>query len=785
MSASRTLLLIPFLPLFSSTKAQPAIGQWRDHFAYLNTVAVIEGGGAVYCATRNGVFMYDPATYEISRLSKVNALSDVDVSALGWSSALGALVVGYGNGNVDVVLGGSGVNLSDIQRSSIIGDKRINSITCDGDLAYLCCGFGIVVMDLVRKEVKDTWIIFPNAAQHRVNALTFLGDSIYAATEEGLFSAWRPDPNLAAFTSWHQRMDLPQAGGWISDVESFNGSLFVNWTTAPPSTAETDTVYYWDGSWQRLADVFGRDVRGMGVSPDGQRLAIGLAYEARQYNSALERVFQSTTPPGVIFVVSSVAGASSGGVWVASQNLGLLLTSTEGIAAEVVPNGPRSSGAVKLDVQNGLLMVASGSVTGNWSSSFNHQGVHLFRNDEWKTVQEPDDPLMMGVNGYGGGAVDQMTVAVDPEKEGHAFSGSWDEGVLEWQDGVVQAIWNGTNSSLGTSGNPADGIVYVGGMDYDEDGNLWVSNANTQNVISVRKTDGTWKSFNPGSVMAGNELVADITAMESGQKWLVRPRTAGLVVFTDGGTIDDTGDDQFKVLTTYENQGKLPTLDVFSVAEDQDGEVWVGTGKGIAVFYNPEAIFSDENFDCQQILIEQDGNVQILLETEVVSVVVVDGGNRKWLGTQSSGVFLVSSDGTQQLAHFTKENSPLPSNNVTSIAIDGTTGEVFIATDQGIVSYRGEATDGAREATCATVFPNPVRETYQGPVAITGLMADSDVRITDVAGNLVYRTISNGGEATWPATDLSGQRVSTGVYLVQASDPTGTSHCNTKVMVVR
>jgi hypothetical protein len=177
--------------------------------------------------------------------------------------------------------------------------------------------------------------------------------------------------------------------------------------------------------------------------------------------------------------------------------------------------------------------------------------------------------------------------------------------------------------------------------------------------------------------------------------------------------------------------------------------------------------------------------VQILLETEVVSAITVDGGNRKWLGTQSSGVFLVSPDGTTQLEHFTKENSPMPSNNVTSITINGNSGEVFIGTDQGIVSYRGEATDGAKEASCATVFPNPVRETYQGPVAITGLIADSDVRITDMAGNLVYRTISNGGQAVWPATDLSGQRVSSGVYLVLASDPSGTSHCNTKVMVVR
>lgn len=786
MSPLRTPLLLVALLAAGLLQAQPPIGEWRDQFAYLNTLAVVEGDGVAYCATRNGVFSYDPASNEVQRINKVNALNDVDVSALGWNSTWKALVVGYGNGNVDVVFRGSSVNLSDILRSSIIGDKRIYGITCEGDLAYLSCGFGIVVMDLARKEVKDTWFIFPNAAQHRVNTIAFHGDSIYAATEEGLFSAWRQDPNLAAFSNWHQRLDLPQANGFFSDVESFTGKLVVNWSAPPPSNAETDTIYYWEGGpWQRLTDAYGRDTKGMGVSTDGQRLVIGQAFEVRQYNAVFERVFYSNIVNNDVFYVATTAAAQNGGVWIATQDRYLLRCDGEGAGLEAAPNGPRSSGAVKVDVQKGLLMVATGAVTGNWSSSYSHQGVHLFRDGVWSTVQEADDPLMLGVNDYGNGAVDPMAVAVDPDKEGHAYTGSWDEGVLEWQDGVVQTIWNATNSSLGTAGDPEQGVVYVGGLDYDEDGNLWVSNANTQNIVSVRKKDGTWRSFDPGTVLGGNELVSDIVAMESGQKWLVRPRTAGLVVFTDGGTIDETGDDQWKVLTTYENQGKLPTLDVFSVAEDQDGEVWVGTGKGIAVFYNPEAIFSDENFDCQQILIEQDGNIQILLETEVVSAIFVDGGNRKWLGTQSSGVFLVSPDGTEQLAHFTKENSPLPSNNVTSIAIDGTTGEVFIATDQGIVSYRGEATDGAKEASCASIFPNPVRETYQGPVAITGLIADSDVRITDMAGNLVYRTISYGGQAMWPGTDLSGQRVSTGVYLVLASDPSGTAHCNTKVLVVR
>ena len=786
MSVARyTFLFGSILGPMTIVPAQPPIGQWRDHFSYTGGLAVVEGNGAAYCATRNGVFRYDPATNETERINKTNALHDVDISALGWSNNRSALVVGYGNGNIDVVGSGSSVNLSDIMRSSLIGDKRIYSITCEGDLAYLGCGFGVVVLDLARYEVKDTWLIFPNAAQGRVNAITFHQDSIYAATQSGLYSAWRNEPNLAAFTNWHQRTDAPQASGWFSEAVSFGGHLFVNWTEPPPSTAGTDTIYYWDSGWHKLDGTFGRDVRSLSVSPDGGRLVVGATYETFQYDAALEWVFTGMTGAGVQIVLNDAAGASNGGVWVACAQTGLGRCDNGGAGLMMAPNGPRTSSVVDLDIGSGLLMAATGSVSGNWGNAYNHQGIFFFRDGQWRTVQESDDPLMMGANMYGGGAVDPVAVAVDPSDPGHGYSGHWEEGILEWRDGVAQTIWNATNSSLGASGDPSEGIVYVGGLDHDEDGNLWVSNANTQNLVSVRKKDGSWKSFDPGGLLAGNHLVSRITALSNGQKWLVRPRTNGLLVFSDGGTIDDTGDDQWKVLTTFENQGKLPTLDVFVVAEDQDGEVWVGTGKGIAVFYDPDAIFSGENYDCQQILIEQDGNVQILLETEVVSSIVVDGGNRKWLGTQTSGAFLVSPDGTEQIAHFTKENSPLPSDNITDITIDGETGEVFFGTDQGIVSYRGEATTGERDASCASVFPNPVHATYQGPVAITGLIADSDVRITDMAGNLVYRTISFGGQAIWPGTDLSGQRVASGVYLVMAASPDGLRHCNTKVLVTR
>ncbi len=395
--------------------------------------------------------------------------------------------------------------------------------------------------------------------------------------------------------------------------------------------------------------------------------------------------------------------------------------------------------------------------------------------------------MASGGNAYGGAVNDFMAEATDPEDGGHAYVGTWDDGVLEMRNGVVQTIFAQGNSSLQINpGFGSENVVQVAGLAFDAEGDLWVTNSNCNSPVSVRTAGGGWRSFSPGAVLNNNTLLGDVLpSRENRLKWIIRPRGNGLLVFNDNGTLSEPGDDQYKVLNTAEGSGKLPSLDVYSMAEDLDGEIWVGTGKGVAVFYAPDAVFSGGDFDCQQILIEQGGNVQILLETEAVSAIAVDGADRKWLGTQSSGVFLVSADGTEQLLHFTAEDSPLPSNTITSLAIDGETGEVFFGTDQGIVSYRGTATEGGLTNACAKVFPNPVRETYTGPIAITGLVRDSDVKITDVAGNLVYRTTSAGGQAIWPGTDMGGNRVSTGVYLVFASDPEGNTKCNTKVLVVR
>ncbi len=768
--------------------AQTAIGQWRDHFQYRHTLTAIEGDGNIYCATTSAIFRYDEQSGETTRFTKVNALSDVNILSLGWNADRKNLLVGYKNGNLDVISGSSATNVPDIKRSSITGDKGIYSITCQGQLAYLACGFGIVVVDLSKMEVKDTWIIGPDASQLQVNGVMFLGDSIYAATQQGLFVASQNATNLAAYTNWYRRMDLPSPTKAYSAVVAFNGKLMVNRRYSDSIQTNTDTIYVYDDGWHPMTATLGDHDRTMNVSVDGLRLTVTQRGQVRQFDQQFTETYSAYTIGGQDIRPVWGLDRAQGGLWVATDGNGLVQFESGTSFSIIYPNGPKNNSVYKMASAQGVLYATSGGPTGTWDDEFLKDGVHYFEDGVWNTTDGSNDALYaQGANTYGGTVNDVLPVVVDPQDGHHAFVGSWDDGLMEFQNGHVIGFFGTDNSTLQRfhNGTTDDIPTRVGGLAYDANGNLWVSNSDCTKPISVRLKNGAWYSFSMGTALGNNALLADMIVGQNGYKWVLRPRSSGLLVFTDNGTPSDPSDDQAKALTTFQGEGMLPSMDVFSVAEDKDQQIWVGTGKGVAVFYNPDAVFTNSNFDAQQILIEQDGNVQILLETETVSAIAVDGANRKWLGTLSSGVYLVSPDGTKQLAHFTAANSPLPSDDITCLDIDDATGEVYIGTDLGIMGYRGDATEGATAEDCATVFPNPVRENYTGPVAITGLMKGSDVRITDVVGNLVYHTTSNGGQAIWPATDMSGNRVATGVYLVLVMDPTGASKCNTKVMVVR
>lgn len=783
-------LFCTFLPAIMTLGGQAqelgAIGEWRDHFSYSNAISVVEAGPAIYCASSTGVFKFDRNNEEIERLTKVNALSDVGINGVAWNDQLSMLLVYYTNGNLDLISSSSSFNMSDIKRSDLLGDKSINAVYFQGDLAYLSCGFGIVVIDLAGREVRDTWFIGPSGSQVYVNEITMTADSIYAATNSGLFVASRTAPNLAAFNSWRLRTDMGAevAEGPFNTVVTFGDRVVLNYQSAA-SVGDTAFVLGNDGQWTRLVDMYSRKNREFRVSGDGQFLVATHQGDIQLLDNSFAEVNYAYGYISTYISTEEALYGQDGRFWIADSFNGLVRSPGGSAGTIIVPNGPRSSSVYRMSMEQGALYVATGAVAGNWANMYSKDGIHSYVDGTWRTDHPDNTPLLQGANTYGGSVNDIMAVAVDPNDPARAFAGSWEEGLIEYRNRVPTMIHNVTNSGLSPVVGGYSDQVNIGGIDVDESGNVWMTNSGATKSIAVFTKAGQWHAFDAGSLLNGNFLVSDILVASNGYKWVIRPRGNALLVFNDNGTIDNTGDDQFKLVKNQEGVGGLPTSDVYSIAEDLDGEIWIGTNEGVVVFYDPSSVFSGEPYDAQQILIEQDGNVQILFETEAISAIAVDGADRKWIGTQTSGLYLVSADGRTQIHHFTEENSPLPSNTITSLAIDDRNGELFIGTDRGIISYRSDATEGGDDVECASVFPNPVHGTYTGPIAVTGLMRDSEVKITDVSGNLVHRSTSLGGQATWDGNDMSGNRVSTGVYMIFASDRSGDYKCNTKVLVVR
>ena len=314
----------------------------------------------------------------------------------------------------------------------------------------------------------------------------------------------------------------------------------------------------------------------------------------------------------------------------------------------------------------------------------------------------------------------------------------------------------------------------------DKTGNLWIGGSDVQNFLTVRKTNGTFQNFNFSSIAP---YVGRVHADKNNQVWVLFPRGNGIMVYKNNGFASPNPTNH-KFLNSSEGNGKLPDLSVHSIAEDLDGHIWIGTSKGVAVFYNPENIIGGSNFDCQQILITQDGYVQILLETERVNAITVDGANRKWIGTEASGVFCVSPDGQKEIYHFTKDNSPLFSNQIIDMAYDEISGDVFIGTDRGVQSFRTLIVKGEENYNQAHAYPNPVKPGYSGSVFVRGLMDASVVKITDINSNLVYETKSQGGQIEWPLKNLNGQKVAPGVYLVNCALADGSVGAVTKILVL-
>jgi len=772
-----TLLVFSFFIFVFPLKAQNiAIGEWRTHLPYNQVIDVAVAGDVIFAATSYSMFTYNTGDSRIELIDKVKGLSDVGINKIDYNKNLGALLVVYSNGNMDIVRhSGDIVNISDIKDKDILGNKSINNIQFKGDLAYLSCGFGIVVLDMAREEIFDTYYIGSDGDAINVLDMTYNDTSFFAATETGIFYADVNSDFLADFNQWHkdERMIHPDLS--YNLVESFAGNIYANYIN---DGYEGDTMFVFNGqSWEYFNKGNNGRHHEFLVRSGKLYLVNRLNIEVYNENGLVENTVWQINGGGVAPL--AIDKGSDEYLWIGDVSKGLIKNWSGNEGEFYKPNGPGTKNVYALDAEGLNVWVAPGGRQSDWGKSNNIDGVFSYVDGNWNTLNRKNTAALDTIS-------DMVTVKVDPNKPSIVYVGSFQDGVLKFENNELITIYSVDNSSL-QPWVAAPSLVNISGLDFDSNHNLWVANTGAADILSVMKNNGDWKSYNLGGSLSGidiDKLMVD----NNNQKWIIK-RTDGLIiVFNDNNTLDNTSDDKVKILSSAPGNGSIPGSKVYSMSSDQDGEVWVGSDQGVCVFRSPSRIFeSGVNYDAQQILVPRNdgsGLADILLETEVVTAITVDGANRKWIGTQRAGVFLLSADGLEQIYNFTTSNSPLLSNSITGITIDSD-GEVFIGTDNGIISYRSTATPVPPPGSPVYAFPNPVRENYTGIIAIKGLVNGASVKITDSYGNLVYETISEGGQATWDGKNFSGRPSATGVYFVFMGTSDKSEKLVTKILVVR
>ncbi len=741
----------------------PSIGQWREHLPYQVAIDVAASETTVYAATPLSLFSVDAQTKEINRFSKVSGLSETGISSIAYDIPGKKLFIAYSNSNLDVLTATGIKNIPGLKRSTVSGNKNIYHIYPDGSRCYLSTGLGVIVVDAEKYEIRDTWAIGDGGGYVKTNAFARTSSAFYAATDQGLKRTAVTTANPGDFRSWQtlsgaNGLALAAARG----VVNYNNKAIV---------LQNDSLFIENGNAWQLFFANGAPIVTINVS--NNRLLVSQAATSGPaqvvvLNDAgvVQRIIQRSNalpaPQKAVSVGTDywIADASESLVHVMGNEFENFKLSS-----------PQNIVLGQMTAKDGVLWATAGSVNSSWNYQYNPSGVFKFENGQWSafnlyTNQQLDTLL------------DFITVAIDP-RDNSAWAGSFGGGLAHFENGGGLKIFKQGSPIGSTVGDPTS--YRVAGLAFDTENNLWVANFGSTRQLHVLKTDNSWQSFAAPFTLSEN-AVAQIVIDDASQKWIQAPLGNGLLVF-DQGQFDNPGDDRWRLLKTSTGGGNLPSNEVYCLAKDKNGAIWVGTANGIAVFQCPQDVFTT---GCEAVLpvIREGAFASFLFRGQEVRSIAVDGANRKWVAT-ASGVWLVSADGDKVLANYTEINSPLFSNDVRRLVIDGTTGEVFIATAKGLLSFRGSATEAEEIKSSVVVFPNPVPPGYAGTIGIRGLPENSIVKITEPNGRLVFQTRSLGGQAIWDGKDYRGGRASTGVYLVLAVDNVKGEKVVGKIVFVR
>ncbi len=712
----------------SATAQEIPLGTWRTHFSYDRVLLLEETPGYIFSSSDVGLFSVHKQSGEVRKYSTLDGLQGVDISALAYDDAGASLYIGYRSGNLDIISGEGITSLDLVSNSQIIGSKAINSIQFSGNRAFIATDYGILDFDTDNYEVRNTYReLGENAAQLGVVDIAVAGDSLIAVSQNGWQSIAIDGVSMADYRNW-RRVNVT---GGLSQVESTGEEVFFQSADTIYNYSENDfSVLAADGSY-----------RGIGLT--NNQLIIYTAEEI-QFTD-FEGQVEDMLTDDLFTSINTVLADDDNVIWVADGNSGLL-RETGSNWEPYSPTGPVRSDMFALNHTGGTLLALTGGFD-NSIDPLGRQGSYSwFENGRWENQHLSDD---------------FPDVSDGTFLDDRLFLASADSGILMIDDdGSFR--FNDENSALQAD---ASGRTRVTDLKVHESRMYAV---NHESSMPLLRFDGQqWEPFS--GVPAIGRYAVD-AAFEGPVAWLriLRSRGGGVVGFNM-----ETGESRY--LGEQPDQGSLASRTVFDLETDRDGFLWIGTDRGVSI------LFASTRLDGAINAVEPVFDGRPLLVDREVYAIATDGGNRKWMGTDQ-GVWLFDALADELVVHFTTANSPLPSDVVRDVAIDPETGEVFFLTDAGIASYRSNATVGERAHSEVKIFPNPVRNTFQGSVGISGLTRDAIVKITDVTGRLVYQTRANGGTASWPVRATGG--LHTGVYLVFSTSDDGEENYVGKIAII-
>ena len=749
---------------------------WEDLYSYNNVKDIVKVDEVIYALVDNAIFTYDTATEEINKLSSVQGLSGETTSSMHYNKSFQRLFIGYENGLLEVVdTDGSITISSDIVSFNQSGRKSINHIKEFNNKLYLSTPFGIVVYDIEKLEFGDTYFIGNNSSSLEVYQTEIMDGFIYAATDDGVFKADITSNLLIDFNNWEQYF----SGRNFLQITLFNNELYI---------VEGKAIYKMNGSDLIEEVKFSQNITA--IKSSNTYLSVAFNSFAKILDLELNAVFEVSTTSEFEYTLNNIF-TENDSVYLATKEYGILKSrlSLPNSYTEIHPEGPLDNDIFSITAQNNTLWVVYGGYDDTNTPINNKKGFSRFNGEHWvNTVFNSSLPS------------DLVQVTIDPNNENKVYISALGitsnidikptGGLLVVENDVITQTYNHLNSSFEPISVSLPNInIRVSGSAFDNQGNLWATNYETGEELKKLSASGQWSSIDLSSIKTNsaaglNEVVVD----KSNSVW-IGTRRNGLYVYNENG-------DRKKALIATPNRGGLPDLNVRAIAIDASNRVWIGTNLGMVVYNNASGVFDDSTPNGYPVVINGDENGfgERLLGDQKINSIVIDGAENKWFGTDNGGVIYTNPNGQKTLANFSMKNSPLPSDKIKKIAVDRSLGKVYFATDKGMVAYNSNVAPFGDVLAAVYAYPNPALINHQ-TITIDGrkgthLPKGTNVKILDVAGNLVYETNVlegqelQGGKVVWNKKNLAGNPVASGIYIVLLSNEDASETAFTKIAIV-